>query len=84
MGTPEPKIGLLGAYSEGYNMHQKNSPASPSLVFKMDRYLILLTGIADGTTDIQFGIAPMLDRLTKFFEFLYRKNGSRDFLVLFA
>lgn len=52
MGTPEPKIGLLEANSEGYNMHQKNSPGSPSLVFKMDRYLILLTGIADRTTDI--------------------------------
>ena len=48
MGTPVPKIVLLRAFSTGYNMHKKIPPASPSLVFKMDR----LTGMADRTTDI--------------------------------
>ena len=57
-----PKIGLSRAFSTSYNMHKKHSLASLAKVFKIDRYYISLTGMADEITIGQSDIETILDR----------------------
>ena len=65
--VPGAKNWLIRSISTGYKYAKKNPPVNPALLFKMDGsifcwYHILLTGMADGTTDIDYDIAPFLDR----------------------